>query len=75
MHRIGYWSGEAQPLLADVETSALYIGRPPVIYVGGWMLDDNKSRMLHGQHIHAVVVVEVMAKTLSTCIYIHWVGI
>ena len=44
-----------------------------MIYVGGWMLDDGEGRMLHGQHIHTVVV-EVMVKTFWRCIHIHWVG-
>ena len=64
MHRIEHWSGKVQPTLLDVETSVWCIGRPPVFYVGGWILDDNESRMLYGHHI-CVVVEEVMVKDLS----------
>ena len=60
-------------MLVDVETSVWGIGCPPLIYVGGWKLDDDESRMLHGQHIHAVVV-EAMAKTFQNCIHICRVG-
>ena len=47
--------------------------RPPMIYVGGWMLDGDESRMLHSQHIHAVKV-EMMVKTFQRYICICWVG-
>ena len=59
------WKGATH--VGNFETSVRYMGRPPVIHVGGWMLDDNESRMLHGQHIHAVEV-EVMVKTFWNCI-------
>ena len=65
------WEG-ATPV-DDVETSMQWIGRPLVIYVGGWMLDDDESGMLHGQHICSVVV-EAMVKNFQECIHICWVG-
>ena len=33
-------------MLVDVETSVWCLRRLPVIYVGGWMLDDDGSGML-----------------------------
>ena len=68
------WEGATN--VGNVETS-VWLQMPPVIYVGGWMLDDNESRRLHSQHICAVVVVvdvEAMVKTFWRCIHIHWVG-
>ena len=73
MHTIRYLSGKVKPTLVDVETSVWCIEKPPVIYVGGWKLDDDKSGMLHGQHFHPVVV-EVMVKTFWRCICICWAG-
>ena len=45
-----------------------------MIYVGGWMLDDDdKSRTLIGLCI-CTVVADMMVKTFQGCICICWVG-
>ena len=65
------WQGAVH--FGDLETNVWCIGKPPVIYVGGWLLNDDESGMLHGQHIHAVVV-ETMVKTFWRWISICSIG-
>ena len=48
--------------------------RPPVIYVGGLILDDDEIRRFHGQHIHTVEVAEVEAMVDTLEVFSHLLG-